>query len=108
MFRERNEWPSTAGEAEERSGYMELYAVGPKLESAIRCNPKILKRMEAEVGSSHVEELLAIRSGIEVLDYLEGLLGFQTSRLESVAKFIISSCRDAAFRVVKFVNHEDR
>ena len=24
MFRERNEWPSTAGEAEERSGYMEL------------------------------------------------------------------------------------
>jgi len=29
MFRERNEWPSTAGglPAEERSGYMELYAV---------------------------------------------------------------------------------
>ena len=27
MFRERNERPSTAGEAEERSGYMELYAV---------------------------------------------------------------------------------
>ena len=30
MFRERNEWPSTAGEAEERSGYMELAEVpGP-------------------------------------------------------------------------------
>ena len=30
MFRERNEWPSTAGEAEERSGYMELCDVsGP-------------------------------------------------------------------------------
>jgi len=30
MFRERNEWPSTAGglPAEERSGYMELCAVG--------------------------------------------------------------------------------
>ena len=27
MVRERNERPSTAGEAEERSGYMELYAV---------------------------------------------------------------------------------
>jgi hypothetical protein len=29
MFRERNEWPSTAGglPAEERSGYMELCAV---------------------------------------------------------------------------------
>ena len=32
MFRERNEWPSTAGglPAEERSGYMELYAVAAR------------------------------------------------------------------------------
>jgi hypothetical protein len=29
MFRERNERPSTAGEAEERSGYMELCEVRP-------------------------------------------------------------------------------
>ena len=31
MFPERNERPSTAGEAEERSGYMELCEVGPGL-----------------------------------------------------------------------------
>ncbi len=31
MFRERNERPSTAGEAEERSGYMELYAVARRV-----------------------------------------------------------------------------
>ena len=31
MFRERNEWPSTAGEAEERSGYMELCDVAAQL-----------------------------------------------------------------------------
>ena len=32
MFRERNEWPSTAGgvPAEERSGYMELCEVSPQ------------------------------------------------------------------------------
>ena len=35
MFRERNEWPSTAGEAEERSGYMELCAVLHALESML-------------------------------------------------------------------------
>jgi hypothetical protein len=31
MFPERNEWPSTAGEAEERSGYTELCEVPANL-----------------------------------------------------------------------------
>ena len=43
MFRERNEWPSTAGEAEERSGYMELCDV-PRTTMA-RCSAQILKHV---------------------------------------------------------------
>ena len=50
MFRERNEWPSTAGEAEERSGYMELGEVPGSIDFSM---PRF-RRRDHRIGAEEI------------------------------------------------------